>query len=230
MGQDWAKVDRPTRSSIASATARDVSAIELDVDSSCRDLRIERPERVHEITVEVVLIHEGDKGGDFNLITDGTMRVTVDGAEIATLGAGSYAGEMALIDGGARTATVTAVSPVASLALSPTAFLHTVDREPDARARALCGARPPTPRRRGRDRLGWIVVRGSLDARRGLQATARPHGASRVGSCRRTGQAPAVPHGAVRARQLRADPAPGGYHHHGAQDHTLADDRCSRQR
>jgi len=78
----------------------------------------------------VVLIREGDKGGDFYLITDGTVSVTVDGAELATLGAGSYAGEMSLIDGGARTATVTAASAVTSLALSPTAFLRTVDREP----------------------------------------------------------------------------------------------------
>lgn len=78
----------------------------------------------------VNIIHEGDKGGDFYLLTDGSVKVTVDGADLATLGAGSYFGEMALIDGGSRTATITAATPVSTLALSPTAFLRTVDREP----------------------------------------------------------------------------------------------------
>ena len=37
---------------------------------------------------------------------------------------------MALIDGGSRTATITAATAVSSLKLAPTAFLRTVDREP----------------------------------------------------------------------------------------------------
>ncbi len=64
------------------------------------------------------------------MITDKTVKVSVDGTDVATLGAGSYFGEIALIDGGSRTATITATTPVSSLALSPTAFLHRVDREP----------------------------------------------------------------------------------------------------
>jgi CRP-like cAMP-binding protein len=61
---------------------------------------------------------------------DGALGKTVDGTEVATLGAGSYFGEMALIDGGSRTATITAFQPVSSLSLAPSAFLRTVDREP----------------------------------------------------------------------------------------------------
>jgi CRP/FNR family cyclic AMP-dependent transcriptional regulator len=78
----------------------------------------------------VSIIHEGDKGGDFYLLTDGSVKVTLDGADLATLGAGSYFGEMALIDGGSRTATITAYTSVSTLVLSPVAFLRTVDREP----------------------------------------------------------------------------------------------------
>jgi hypothetical protein len=77
-----------------------------------------------------VVIREGDTGGDFYLLTDGSVKVSVDGAEVATLGDGSYFGEMALIDGGARTATITAARASSTLALTPAAFLRTVDREP----------------------------------------------------------------------------------------------------
>jgi CRP-like cAMP-binding protein len=56
--------------------------------------------------------------------------VTLDGAELAALGSGSYFGEMAVIDGGPRTATITARTQVSTLEISPTAFLHLVDREP----------------------------------------------------------------------------------------------------
>ena len=37
---------------------------------------------------------------------------------------------MALIDGGPRTATITAQTQVSTLEISPTAFFHLVDREP----------------------------------------------------------------------------------------------------
>ena len=57
------------------------------------------------------IIREGDIGGDFYMLTEGTVKVSVDGTEVATLGGGSYFGEIALIDGGSRTATITATSP-----------------------------------------------------------------------------------------------------------------------
>jgi CRP-like cAMP-binding protein len=56
------------------------------------------------------LTAEGSGGAGFFVIESGTARVTVDGAERGTLGPGDYFGEIALIDGGTRTATVTATS------------------------------------------------------------------------------------------------------------------------
>jgi len=53
---------------------------------------------------------EGGGAAGFFLIDDGTARVTVRGQERGTLGPGDYFGEIALIDEGARTATVTAAS------------------------------------------------------------------------------------------------------------------------
>ena len=89
-----------------------------------------RTTRAESFAPGVTIIREGDTGGDFYLLTDGSVKVSVDGSDVATLGAGSYFGEMSLIDGGSRTATITAATPVSSLTLSPTAFLRTVEREP----------------------------------------------------------------------------------------------------
>jgi CRP-like cAMP-binding protein len=52
---------------------------------------------------------EGSGGGAFYLIESGTANVSVAGRERAPLGPGDYFGEIALIDEGARSATITAV-------------------------------------------------------------------------------------------------------------------------
>ena len=50
----------------------------------------------------------GKSGAGFFVIGEGTASVTVGGEQRATLGPGDYFGEIALIDEGARTATLTA--------------------------------------------------------------------------------------------------------------------------
>jgi CRP-like cAMP-binding protein len=76
------------------------------------------------------IIELGQRGKGFFVITDGTAKVMLDEAEVATLESGSYFGEMAVIDGGPRTATILAQNHVSTLEISPTAFLRLVDREP----------------------------------------------------------------------------------------------------
>ena len=53
---------------------------------------------------------EGAGGGAFFLIDSGEAKVSVGGKERRTLAAGDYFGEIALIDEGARSATVTAAT------------------------------------------------------------------------------------------------------------------------
>ena len=53
---------------------------------------------------------EGSGGAGFFVITDGNATVSVGGEAKSTLGPGDYFGEIALIDEGARTATITADS------------------------------------------------------------------------------------------------------------------------
>jgi CRP/FNR family transcriptional regulator, cyclic AMP receptor protein len=59
-----------------------------------------------------VLATEGVPGQEFVVIRAGTVSVTRDGTELAELGPGDYFGEISLMDGGPRTATVTAKTPV----------------------------------------------------------------------------------------------------------------------
>jgi pyruvate,water dikinase len=57
-----------------------------------------------------IVIREGSGGASFYVIDSGEARVTIRDAEVATLGPGDHFGEIALIDGGQRLATVTATS------------------------------------------------------------------------------------------------------------------------
>ena len=73
------------------------------------------------------LTSEGMGGAGFFIIASGTARVTVGGSERATLGPGDFFGEIALIDGGTRTATITATSDGVAHGLTPWQFRPLVE-------------------------------------------------------------------------------------------------------
>jgi CRP/FNR family cyclic AMP-dependent transcriptional regulator len=73
------------------------------------------------------LTHEGSGGVGFFVIETGEARVTVDGQERRTLGPGDYFGEIALIDGGTRSATITATTDGRSYGLTPWQFRPLVE-------------------------------------------------------------------------------------------------------
>ena len=56
------------------------------------------------------VVRQGERGGDFIVIVQGTAMVAIDGKPVATLGPGDFFGEIALLDGGPRTASVIASS------------------------------------------------------------------------------------------------------------------------
>ena len=84
----------------------------------------------------VPIVTEGEKGKGFFVLARGTVRVSISGKEVSTLGPGSYFGEIAVIDGGPRTATIAAESGVSALELTRPALLRLIDREPGI-ARAM---------------------------------------------------------------------------------------------
>ena len=70
---------------------------------------------------------EGKGGVGFFVISDGQAGVSVHGEERATLGPGDYFGEIALIDDGARSATITAKSELRCFGLTPWDFRPLVE-------------------------------------------------------------------------------------------------------
>ena len=78
-----------------------------------------------------MMAEEGKHGVGFFVIESGTAKVTAHGQDRTTLGPGSYFGEVALIDDGARTATVTAESDVKAHVLVAWDFRPLVKDDPD---------------------------------------------------------------------------------------------------
>lgn len=78
------------------------------------------------------IIKAGERGDDFYLILDGAASVLRQpGLSSIPLGPGSYFGEMALIDGEVRSATVLADTEVHCLRLSRAPFLRMLRGEPE---------------------------------------------------------------------------------------------------
>jgi CRP/FNR family transcriptional regulator, cyclic AMP receptor protein len=100
-------------------------------------------ERLGMLTEEVdvpagkVLIRQGELGDDMMIIVSGTVEVERDGARVNRLGPGEFFGEIALIDRGPRTATVTADTPCRLLDINHRDFHALMDEFPDVAAQVL---------------------------------------------------------------------------------------------
>jgi CRP/FNR family transcriptional regulator, cyclic AMP receptor protein len=81
-----------------------------------------------------VIVEEGDRGKGFYVITRGTVMVAVAAAERASLSEGGYFGEISVIDGGPRSATLTAATRVSTLELTPGALRKVLDNDPEVAA------------------------------------------------------------------------------------------------
>ena len=74
------------------------------------------------------IVTEGHSAGPFFLITEGDATVIVGGAERAKLGPGAFFGEMSLLDGQPRSATVRAIGDVTTISISSWDFLSLLER------------------------------------------------------------------------------------------------------
>jgi trk system potassium uptake protein TrkA len=63
------------------------------------------------------ITREGEPGLEFYVVVAGDAVAAVEGDEVGRIGPGGFFGEMALIDGGERVATVTAVQQLETLVL-----------------------------------------------------------------------------------------------------------------
>ncbi len=86
------------------------------------------------------LIREGEPGREFMIIVDGSATVRRGGSVLAQLGPGDFFGEMAVVAGVPRTATITADTDMVVEALNRREFSSLLDESPKLAKKILVGA------------------------------------------------------------------------------------------
>jgi CRP/FNR family transcriptional regulator, cyclic AMP receptor protein len=92
--------------------------------------RIDRAATRADYEPGAVLCKEGSVGRELILIMDGEATVERGGQAVATVGPGDFIGEMSLLDGGPRSATVTTTTAVSALVLPTREFWQVLDEVP----------------------------------------------------------------------------------------------------
>lgn len=100
----WGETDSPVM------VAEAESAVERQLSTTI--MRGGRKPVIRNHPAGTVLIRQGDPGADLFLLLDGALSVDVDGEEVGRVGPGAILGERAILEGGRRTSTLTALSPV----------------------------------------------------------------------------------------------------------------------
>jgi CRP/FNR family transcriptional regulator, cyclic AMP receptor protein len=77
------------------------------------------------------IVREGDVGDSFFVVLRGQANVTTSGKVVSKVMPGDHFGEISLLDGGPRTATVTSDTPMTMLILSRKAFLKCLTADPE---------------------------------------------------------------------------------------------------
>lgn len=97
----WGDEDSPAIVTAAeTALERELSVMIVD----------SRPE-YRRLAAEQTLVDQGDPGNEIFLLFDGVLRVEVDGEPVTEVGPGALLGELAVLRGGRRRATLRAVTP-----------------------------------------------------------------------------------------------------------------------
>ncbi len=86
-----------------------------------------------------VLAREGDNGHEFIVIVQGTARVDIGDRQVATIGAGDFFGEVALLDGGPRTASIVAETELVAEVIGQREFSALVESSPHLAKKLLVG-------------------------------------------------------------------------------------------
>jgi CRP/FNR family cyclic AMP-dependent transcriptional regulator len=74
-----------------------------------------------------VLIRQGHTGSEFFIVLSGFASCEIDGRRVARFGAGDFFGEIALLDGGPRTASVSATTAMDLLVFNRGEFVALIE-------------------------------------------------------------------------------------------------------
>jgi len=115
-----------------------IKRVPLFADCSKSELR-QIAETADEVDVPAgtMLTKEGASGKEFVVIVDGAAEVRRRGRKINELGSGDFLGEIALISGAPRTATVKTTEPTRALVLTAPAFRSLMRRVPSIQLKVL---------------------------------------------------------------------------------------------
>ncbi len=83
------------------------------------------------------IVEAGQPGGTFFVIVEGEAKVVRGSRVISRVGPGEFLGEISLLDGGPRTATVVAETPVVAIRIFKSSFDKVVAQEPSVAAKIL---------------------------------------------------------------------------------------------
>ena len=117
------------------ATAEDLARVPLfaGLSDDQRGILAEWFE-VSDASAGAALVSEGAAGYSFYVLLDGAAKVTVGDETVATYGPGDFFGEMAILGGGRRNATVTVTEPSRLLSMFGTEFRMLQEVQPDIAA------------------------------------------------------------------------------------------------
>jgi hypothetical protein len=114
----WGEEDSPTLvTAVESELERDLSASIMRSGAKLERRNLDSGE---------ALVHEGEEGRELFLLLDGMVDVEVNGDVVAEIGPGALLGERALLEGGKRTATIWASTPVRVAVIPPEAIDESV--------------------------------------------------------------------------------------------------------
>ena len=130
------------RTNAAEALRRCILFSRLDDETLSRCIESLRSRRYRR---NETIFHQGDPGDSLYVIESGAVKIVLpdpegeEGAIIATLSAGDFFGELALLDGEDHSATVIALEATEALVLRRDAFDRLVDEDPNLRRALFAG-------------------------------------------------------------------------------------------
>ena len=117
-----------------------LASVPLFAACSRKELQLVAKQGEHRtVAPGTVLVSEGSMGAEFFVILSGDARVERHAQKVATLGPGSYFGELSLLDRAPRNASVTAESEVELVVLGQRAFDELLDSIPKFDKKLLAG-------------------------------------------------------------------------------------------
>lgn len=129
---------------MAKPSRRELSDLLADVNLFSRCSKRERATvarhmETASLPADATLIEEGEEGDALFLIIEGTASVRRGGSEVLAVGPGAFFGEMALLDGEPRSATVVATAPVTVAVLGVRMFRTLLREFPEMTFELLAG-------------------------------------------------------------------------------------------